>query len=293
MTVSRSPVRRRIVTVPAPTDASSNGTTAGIELLVREAGPADGPGWLLLHAGGTSSRSLTGLAAALAARGARVVAPDLPGLGDSDPLPVAPPSIADFAAAASGVCAALGVVPAAVLGQHFGARIVMELTRAGGAMADAVPVLDGVGLYAAGDLEAMLDRAAPILEPDSDGAYLIRTFQRIRDYYLFFPWFDRRAAARRSIDLPPPAVLHERLVEWLKAAPGHRAAYRAALAYPVEDWLAARRGPVVLVRRDADTTAGSFDAVAARLSAAAPRIVAAGEPSVEAEALIAAVAATL
>src|SRR4030095_10172782 len=58
-------------------------TVDGVRMFYREAGPADGPGVLLLHGFPTSSHMFRNLMPLLADK-YRVIAPDYPGFGQSD-----------------------------------------------------------------------------------------------------------------------------------------------------------------------------------------------------------------
>ena len=76
------------MTHPAPLQAATmvthyrTATIDGVDIFYREAGPADGPGVLLLHGFPTSSHMFRNLIPALADR-YHVIAPDYPGFGQS------------------------------------------------------------------------------------------------------------------------------------------------------------------------------------------------------------------
>jgi pimeloyl-ACP methyl ester carboxylesterase len=80
---------------------------------------------VLLHGWGTSSQSLLGVAAGLAAE-FRVLAVDLPGFGWSDPPPAAWGS-AEYAVHVDRLLDETGLGPAAVLGHSFGGRVAIRL----------------------------------------------------------------------------------------------------------------------------------------------------------------------
>ncbi|WP_323014227.1 alpha/beta hydrolase, partial [Devosia sp.] len=90
-------------------------------------------------------------------------------------------------------------------------------------------------------------RYAPDIEPGDDGGYLLRLWHHLRDQELWYPWFDRGHAARRTneprID---PAWLTRRAIALLKQ-PGHYAGiWRDVLRHDVMAMLAASPVPVAV-----------------------------------------------
>jgi pimeloyl-ACP methyl ester carboxylesterase len=199
----------------------------------------DGPVVVLLHAGPGSAKQLEWLAANLAAR-FRIIVPDMPGNGDSEPLSIENPTIADYAAALVALLDTLGLDRVHVYGTHTGASIAAELAIGAPGRVGQI-VMDGLGVFAPARRDEFLAHYAHPFTPDLDGAYLLRAFHFLRDQYLFFPWYDRTSEGLRdSAALPPPRELHAWLVEVLKAAETYPRAYRAAFSWP-----AANRLPLV------------------------------------------------
>ena len=224
---------------------------AGIELLVRQSGPADGRPWLFLHAAGETSKAFAGVATALGRRGQTVVVPDMPGCGASEGFSAGQPDIDDYASVIGALLAESPSRSWIVYGRHFGARVAIGLATAKPEAVSCI-LLDGIGSYSRQERARMRRHAAPLVVPDTDGAYLMTAFQRVRDYALFFPWFDRTAKARRACGLPDPEIMHERLVEVLASSAGIRDAYLAALDYPAEQGLANLQPRLILCRRSDD-----------------------------------------
>ncbi len=98
--------------------------SGGTELSFVTAGAPDAPAVLLLHGFPNSSRSFRGLLPLLAPV-ARVLAPDLPGFGESEPLPA--PSFAAFAAAIGELLERLAVGPRYLYLHDFGAPVALHL----------------------------------------------------------------------------------------------------------------------------------------------------------------------
>lgn len=227
------------------------------EIHYRTAGPADAPVVVCLHASPVSSLALVPLISALG-RSFRVIAPDTLGNGDSSgPMPEQP-EVGFYAEIVADVLSVLGVRECAVYGTHTGASIAMELARSGRVTIDRL-ILDGVGLYAPEFQERVLRDYIPEIKIDDSGAYLVRLWTMLRDMYLFWPWFDRRATSRRPIDMPPTQVMHQRFVEVLKCYDTFGRSYKAAFAFDKRKALAALSQPV-LVTTAAGDMLSTFDA---------------------------------
>jgi pimeloyl-ACP methyl ester carboxylesterase/putative sterol carrier protein len=110
----------------------------GVRTAYLEAGPADAPPVVLLHGLGATNASLLPCLADLA-RDHRVLAPDLPGFGNSS-APRAAYSFPWFAAWLEDFQRTVGARPAVLLGNSLGGRIAIEagLTRPGSVRALAL-----------------------------------------------------------------------------------------------------------------------------------------------------------
>jgi pimeloyl-ACP methyl ester carboxylesterase len=194
----------------------------------RHAG-AGGLPLLMLHASPGSAKQLEPLIGALA-RSRRVIAPDTPGNGDSTRLTLEQPEIADYAAATLAFLDTMGLATVDVYGSHTGASIAAELAILAPDRVRRV-VLDGVGLFSAEERTDYLANYAPAVTPDLSGAHLHWAFLFCRDQYLFWPWFRKGAPNNRGGGLPDPMVLHDWVLETLKAIGTYHLGYRAAFRY--------------------------------------------------------------
>lgn len=100
---------------------------AGLRWHVQESGDPGAPAALLLHGIGAASHSWRGLAPLLA-RSHRVIAPDLPGHGFTDPLPAGPLTLPGIAKALAALLEAIGVAPAIGIGHATGAAVVLRMS---------------------------------------------------------------------------------------------------------------------------------------------------------------------
>jgi pimeloyl-ACP methyl ester carboxylesterase len=223
----------------------------------REAG--EGPPLLMLHASPGSSKQLEGKIGALSAR-RRVIAPDTPGNGDSTPLPIEAPRIADYAAALLLFLDAVGIERCDVYGSHTGANIGLELAVLAPDRVRKV-VLDGIGIHSDTQREIYLARYAPPIQPDMIGSQFTKAFMFCRDQYLFWPWFETAAANRREGGLPSPEVLHDWTLEVCKSITTYHLGYRAAFANRSEANLArVTQSVLFLVAQNDPLLAGTQEA---------------------------------
>lgn len=217
-----------------------------------------GPTLVMLHASPGSSKQLEALIMGFAATHT-VIAPDTPGFGDSDPLPAAAPTIADYAAAVGEFLATLRIEQADVYGSHTGASIGSELAIHQPSLVRRL-VLDGAGVFDPDEAREYLEHYAHPFTPDLDGAYLMRAFMFCRDQFLFFPWYARNRAKRRDSGLAPAMALHLWVVEVLKAATTYPLGYRAAFAYPARERLPLVTQPTLCMAAEDDPLrAGTVD----------------------------------
>ena len=167
------------------------------QIHLRYAGNRDALPLLLLHDAPGSTQFLEPLIAALSAR-YFVCAPDLPGCGESDPLPGDQPSIADYAETMVRLCAHLGFPQAIVYGIGFGSSLAIAMaTLAPESLAGLV--LRGVLLPDAVERQLLQDNYTPPISIESDGSHWYRTWLMLRDSLVYWPWFDRRMAALRRV----------------------------------------------------------------------------------------------
>ena len=153
----------------------------------RYAGQKGRPTITLFHASPGSSRQLHALISELA-ESFFVYAPDTPGNGLSDPLPISQPEIADYAYAHLQALKRLEITESILFGTHTGASIAAVLSQLKDNPATLL-VLDSVGLYDRQEKETLLQSYAPQKRALSTGEHLFWTWHFIRDQWLFWPWY--------------------------------------------------------------------------------------------------------
>jgi pimeloyl-ACP methyl ester carboxylesterase len=175
----------------------------GGQMLVRARLRGAGTPVLLLHDAPGAGRGLMDLYLAFDGR-APVLLPDLPGCGESDPLPEDACGVGDFADAVARVIAARCGRAVHVHAVGFGAAVALELNARHPRMIASL-TLTGV-LRTVGDARRdMLGRLAPPIELADDGSHWYRTWLMLRDSLVRWPWYAREPAAlrRQPIALEP------------------------------------------------------------------------------------------
>jgi pimeloyl-ACP methyl ester carboxylesterase len=205
---------------------------------------------LLLHGSPGSARQLVRMIDGFAPD-LRVIAPDTPGNGDSEPLPLVAPEIADLAGAMLRFLDSLGLAQCHVYGTHTGAAIAAELAIAAPGRVRSV-MLDGISDLAGEELEEFLDCYASPFEADLDGDYLARLFGFCRDQFRYFPWYRHTSGAQRDTTPPHPDALDALVLETLKARTSYQRNYHAAFRWPARARLGLIPCPVVLMASTSD-----------------------------------------
>ncbi len=210
-----------------------------------------GPPLLLLPQSPTSARTLEPQIAALSDI-ALCIAPDLPGLADSDPLEVTPVEIADLAAAMLALLARLGLDRAAVYGSHTGGLVATEMALQAPARVLG-PIIEGYPVYTEEEAAQRLVTYFPHHGYSWDGAHLLWLWWRYREQFLHWPWNTKHPATRASCPVPDAAALHAGVTEIARRHVGYPSVYAAAFRYPALD--AARRltAPAHMVVAESDS----------------------------------------
>ena len=255
---------------PAPADRDGIGTTTGIErqfvdgasgqLHLRFAGDRRAPALLLVHDAPGSSEQAEPLIGELAAH-FFVVAPDLPGCGESDPLTNAP-TVEAFAQALAALAARLGIDRWLVYGIGFGGSTAL-------AFADRFPDLvtglavQGLVLPDPDERAELAAHYAPPIAIEADGAHWYRTWLMLRDSQVYWPWYDRRLTTQRKVAADFSArPLHRWTMDVMRARAGYAGPIEAALANDAAVALAGLAVPLAQVRNSATPLSAHDDRLA-------------------------------
>lgn len=209
-----------------------------------------GPPVVLLHACPKSSLEQAPLLDRLRDRFC-ALAFDMPGHGESDPLPLEQPEVPDFADGLAKTLTTLGIERFALYGRHTGSLIALELAqRAPKQIVGAI--YDGFPVFTEEEANSFLDGYLAPLPLFWDGIHVTAVWARVRENYMLFPWHRLDNTVRPDIDLPPPTMLHEVATDILRLGDRWRVGYAAAFRYRLTpEALAAVDHPVtIMARRD-------------------------------------------
>ncbi|MGB7542328.1 MAG: alpha/beta fold hydrolase [Burkholderiales bacterium] len=210
-----------------------------------------GPAIVLLHASPCSAKVMRPMMHVFGEK-FTTIALDTPGFGLSDKLPIAAPSVEDFADALAETLDALGVEHTATYGRHTGASIAVEFA-ARHPKRCAMALADGYAVFAQRYTNEQLERYLEHIEPTWDGAHLLRLWFRYRDQHVFWPWNNQTAAARSDADVPDLDFLHRGVVELLEAGDDYRIGYAAPFRHRALDVLPDLKVPVCFGNRPGDS----------------------------------------
>jgi pimeloyl-ACP methyl ester carboxylesterase len=185
---------------------------------------------VLLHASPRSSEMMLPLGTLLSEH-YNVIAPDLFGYGNSDPLPSPPQSIYDYVPMLKRCFTKLKLKQFALYGTATGAQL-------GIAYALTYPedvttlFLDNAAHFEEDERTAILAHYFPDFSPKLDGSHLMDLWQHILDAVVYFPWFDKtQPVAGQTADILskiPPSVFQAVFKNYLEAGNNYDLAYRHA-----------------------------------------------------------------
>ncbi len=207
---------------------------------------------VLLHASPVSGASLIDRIEAFAAHGALAVAIDTPGYGESDELDLDTPSLADYAEALASSLDALGLQRVVLYGRHTGAAIGAQFAAL---YPQRVALLycDGYPIYDAATRQRYRQRYVTTHAHDFTGSHLVWAWNRYREQFVHWPWFEQNPTHRADIDLPAPAALHRGTLDLLAAGPRYGQAEAAVFGEDTGPLLAAVSTPSIVSAREGDS----------------------------------------
>ncbi len=212
---------------------------------------------LLLHELPGAASELLPLFRTLAARGRTVLLPELPGTGDSDPLPEASPTAGAFAEQLTALLKMQAIDDCEVYAAFGSAPLALRLSVDPPASVRALHLAGLPGLdvppHDTPRRQARVHDSAPAIAPRSDGTHLLTLWHLLRDREIAWPWYDGSAEARRGITPQRSAQgLQDALLALLKQLPHWGAPVRAALDEDAFTLLTAVGCPVHLLTREED-----------------------------------------
>lgn len=194
----------------------------------RKAG--SGPALLMCHQSPRSSAEYEPLMARWTAH-FTCIAPDTPGFGQSDPLPLVEPDIDDFGDATIAFIDALGLRQVAAYGFHSGGIILMNALKRHPRRFTALGV-GGYAIWTPQEMALFGESYLPPFQPSAYGQHLTWLWNRILEQSWFFPWFACDDAHRLPGAHADPLRIDAVVREMLDAGDAYRAGYGAVLRAP-------------------------------------------------------------
>ncbi len=215
----------------------------------------------MMHAGPGSSQGLSDLVAILGDT-RRVIAADTLGFGDSVPPDPDEPDLEYYADSVVRILDALGLHRVDVYGSHTGANIGMEIAIA---HPDRVRrlVFDGVALFDPALAADMLENYAPRITPQENGEHFIWAWNFIKDMGLYFPHYKRDAEHYLGKEPWPATVLHNYVIEVMKAMDHYHKGYNAVFRHKTHQRLPLVGVPTLCMGHKADPLHVSVEEAAA------------------------------
>jgi pimeloyl-ACP methyl ester carboxylesterase len=216
------------------------------QILVRSAGAPTLRTWLLLHDAPGCGRQLHDLYQALAAHG-RVLLPDLPGCGESDPLNAEVPDLSAYADAVAQLLHARAQTPVDIYAVGYGAAVALELNARHPALVRSL-LLTGLLRCDQSQRRTMIGRLAPPIRLADDGSHWYRTWLMLRDSLVRWPWYAREPAAlRRQQQSFDPVQLHDWTCDVMRQWHSYHHLIDATLAWMPDLALTAAREKLTIV----------------------------------------------
>jgi pimeloyl-ACP methyl ester carboxylesterase len=199
----------------------------GTSLHIRWAG--HGVPLLLIHQSPTSARVLEDRLRAFS-DSYLCIAPDIPGMGQSDMITEPVPSIELLAKYFLALLDQLGIARVVVYGAHTGALIATQMARMQPHRVAGL-LLDGYPIYTDEEAAQRLANYFPPLTVGWDGAHLLWLWHRYREQFLYWPWNTKSATTRASRGVPDAAFLQAGVAEMARTNATYPHCYRAAFSY--------------------------------------------------------------
>lgn len=252
---------------PAPTPQPDTGAVyvdlPHGQMLVHRAGTASEDAPLLILSAPTT---LHGLAYAAALPDRATLVPELPGFGESAPLPDTTLEAAADALAA--MLAALGVESVDILATGFATPLGAQLAARHPQAVRRV-ILDGCFQLDGAEGAAIAEQLCPTFAFDRAGGHLLAYWHMLRDAEANWPWYATQAGTARTVaPLIAAQGLHDALIGLLKQPEDYGAIARAACLASQADRYPCFAQESLLLHLPDDPAYGGASEVAARLPSA-------------------------
>lgn len=232
----------------------------GVSLRVRTAG--QGPAMLLIHQAPISARTMESRIERLK-KDFFCLAPDLPGLGESDELTGGLVTVERLARTILGLLARLGIERVVAYGQHTGALVATELAIVAPERVAGV-LIGGFPIYTTEEsAQRVTTYAPPLAAPDWSGGHLSWLWYRYREQFVYWPWNSKEPRIRATCAIPSTQFLQAGAAEIAARHASYAAIYHAAFDYDAEGALRRVKVPLHFILDLADSLSLKIELAAA------------------------------
>ena len=204
----------------------------------------------MMHAGPGSSKGLSGLISSLG-KTRYTIGGDTLGFGESVPPQPKEPDLVYYADSVIRILDELKLDKVDIYGSHTGANIGLELTLA---HPDRVRklIFDGVALFDPELAEDMLKNYAPEIKPQPNGEHFIWAWNFMKDMGVYFPHYRRDKDHYLGKTPWPPEILHNGVLEVMKAMEHYHKGYNAVFRHKTHERLPLLKTPTFCMAHEAD-----------------------------------------
>ena len=174
-----------------------------------------------------------------------VIALDTPGNGESDPLSGKVEGLSGFTGVLASFLEELNLGSVIIYGNATGAQIAIEFAKAYPEKVSRL-LLENVAWFYPEEHDSLFGEYFPSLSPQSDGQHLSLAWSIASSLFCRFPWYEADLDAEDT-NIPPKEVIHQTVMDYLKAGNGYDLAYRAALNNERPEQLAMVERPTDIV----------------------------------------------
>jgi pimeloyl-ACP methyl ester carboxylesterase len=158
-----------------------------------------------------------------------VLALDLPGFGDSDPMAVEPNSLEQVAALMLQAVRQHGFAQFKLYGTATGGQVALRMAKQAPERILKL-VVENVAHFSAAEINSWGAGYFPDLTAQADGSHLKTAWHFAENIFRYFPWHLQDEAHSLNRPAPPPQVVQDMMLAYLAARPRYDLIYRLAFA---------------------------------------------------------------
>ncbi len=216
-----------------------------------------GPPTILLHESPKTSAAHTELMNFLS-KSFTVFAFDTPGFGRSDALAKDKNKIKDFADIIVKTLSILKINRCVVFGNHTGACIALEIARRRPDLISGL-VVESLPIFEEKETKKIIKKFFPPLVPKLDGSHLMSVWSKVRDQYIWFPWFEKSTSSMHHWPFPNVRVIHDYVMDFLVSGDSYRYGYSAAFKYKSLQAIKNLKVPAIFIAVHGDVLESHID----------------------------------